>query len=208
MCNSYEQHVAWQSYCRMMQQLELGIPARQGEADLPQADTIRVRDMAPVIRAAGNGVELVQMRWSFPPPRPGGKPVFNFRSEGRSFRDSRRCLVPASAFFEFTGTKSPKTKHRFTLAGQPWLCIAGIWRDGAAGEPPSFTMLTTAPGPDVAPYHDRQVAVLRPADWPAWIYLTRLEKELLQPLPAGSLHVETGTNPKQGVGDLSPTPRT
>jgi putative SOS response-associated peptidase YedK len=67
----------------------------------------------------------------------------------------------------------PKAKRRFTLAGQPFFCIAGIWRDGAAGEPPDFTMLTTAPGLDVAPYHDRQVAVLQPADWPAWINLTR-----------------------------------
>ena len=53
--------------------------------------------MAPAIRAAGNGVELAQMHWSFPAPRPGGKPVFNFRSEGRRFLDSRRCLIPAAA---------------------------------------------------------------------------------------------------------------
>jgi len=52
-------------------------------------------------------------------------------------------------------------------------------------------MLTTAPGPDVSPYHDRQVAILPPADWPAWINLTDPEKDLLQPLPAGSLEVET-----------------
>ena len=191
MCNAYEQHVAWEAYCKMMQDLEWGIPTRQSERDLPQADSITIRDMGPVIRAAGNGVELFPMRWSFPPPRPGGKPVFNYRSEGRSFKDSRRCLIPASAFFEFTGAKSPKSKHRFTLVGQPFLCIAGIWRDGAAGEPPNFTMLTTEPGPDIVPYHDRQIVILKPADWPAWIYLTRPEKELLQPLPAGSLHAET-----------------
>lgn len=191
MCNAYEQYVAWEAYCKMMQELEWGIPTSQSEHDLPQADTITIRDMGPVIRAAGNGVELAQMRWSFPPPRAGGKPVFNFRSEGRSFKDSRRCLIPASAFFEFTGTKSPKSKHRFTLIGQPFLCIAGIWRDGPAGEPPSFTMLTTEPGPDIAPYHDRQIVILQPAYWPAWIHLTRPEKQLLQPLAAGSLHVET-----------------
>jgi len=170
-----------------MHGLEWGTPTQQSERDLPQAGSVRIRDVAPVIRAAGNGVELAQMRWSFPAPRPGGKPVFNFRSEGRRFKDSRRCLIPASAFFEFTGTKSPKTKHRFTLAGQPFFCIAGIWRDGTAEEPPDFTMLTTAPGPDVAPYHDRQVVVLQPADWPAWINLMRPEKGLLQPLPAGLL---------------------
>jgi putative SOS response-associated peptidase YedK len=67
--------------------------------------------------------------------------------------------------------------------------IAGIWRDGAAGEPPNFTMLTTEPGPDIAPYHDRQIVVLPPADWQNWIYLTKPESELLRPMPRGSLIV-------------------
>jgi putative SOS response-associated peptidase YedK len=52
-------------------------------------------------------------------------------------------------------------------------------------------MLTTAPGPDVEPYHDRQVAVLRPEDWAAWLYLTEPEAELLRPLPRGPLEIET-----------------
>jgi putative SOS response-associated peptidase YedK len=52
-------------------------------------------------------------------------------------------------------------------------------------------MLTTSPGPDIAPYHDRQVVVLRPVDWSAWINLSKPESELLKPLPAGSLNEET-----------------
>ena len=52
MCNSYEQHVAWQEYCRMMQELAWGLPTEQTERDLPQADTITIRDVGPVIRAA------------------------------------------------------------------------------------------------------------------------------------------------------------
>lgn len=52
-------------------------------------------------------------------------------------------------------------------------------------------MLTTEPGPDIAPYHDRQIVILHLRDWAAWIYLTKPEAELLQPLPAGSLKVET-----------------
>ena len=52
-------------------------------------------------------------------------------------------------------------------------------------------MLTTAPGEDVAPIHDRQVAVLRPEHWAAWLHLSLPEKELLRPLPGGSLAVET-----------------
>jgi putative SOS response-associated peptidase YedK len=52
-------------------------------------------------------------------------------------------------------------------------------------------MLTTEPGPDVEPYHNRQVVVLRPEDRAAWIYLTKSEADLLRPLPMGSLDVAT-----------------
>jgi len=213
MCNDYEQHILWKAYCDLMQALELGIPTQQSELDLPQADDIRINDLGPVMRAAGNGIELVAMNFSFPPSGPRGGPVFNYRSEGRSFVDSRRCLIPASAFFEFTGKKYPKAKHRFTLSGAPFLAIAGLWRDnrlllsqqgwapflaiaglwreGVDGAAPAFTMLTTSPGPDIEPYHDRQVVVLQPENWAHWIYLTKPEAELLRPLPAGSLNVET-----------------
>jgi putative SOS response-associated peptidase YedK len=153
MCNNYEQHIAWRAYCEMTRALEWGIPARQSEADLPQADDIRITDLAPVMRAAGEEIELAPMTFGFPPATPRGGPIFNSRSERRSFAKSTRCLIPAS---EFAGTKSPKTKQRFALNDAPFMAI--------------FAMLTMAPGPDVAPIHNRQVAVLRPHDWKAWIY--------------------------------------
>ena len=190
MCNDYEQHIAWAEYQKALALLDMKIPAHQGEADLPQADDIRISDLGPVMRAAGDEVELSQMAFGLPPKGKGG-PVFNFRSEGRSFADSRRCLIPTSAFFEFTGKKYPKTKHRFALAGSAITAVAGLWREGVGNQPPAFAMLTTAPGPDVAPYHDRQVAVLKPEDWAHWLNLTKSEGELLRPLPAGALSVAT-----------------
>jgi putative SOS response-associated peptidase YedK len=174
----------------MMQAAELGVPTKQSQDDLPQSDDIKINDMGPVMRAAGNVIELVPMNFSFPPSGRAG-PVFNFKSEGRRFDKSNRCLIPASAFFEFTGKKYPKAKHRFTLRGSPFLAMAGLWREGKAGGPPAFTMLTTSPGPDIEPYHSRQVVVLPREDWAAWIYLTKPEKELLRPLSEGSLDVET-----------------
>lgn len=191
MCNAYEQHVRWVEYCQMMQALELEIPTQQTELDLPQADDIRINDMGPVMRATGNMIELVQMNFSFPPSGPRGGPIFNFRSEGRDFADSKRCLILASGFYEFTGKKYPKAKHRFSLIGAPFMAIAGLWREAQGNHPASFTMLTTEPGPDVEIYHNRQVVVLRPKDWASWIYLTKPETELLRPLPEGSLAVET-----------------
>ena len=54
-------------------------------------------------------------------------------------------------------------------------------------KPPTFTMLTTEPGPDVVPIHNRQIVVLRPEDWTAWVHLTIPETDFLKALPAGSL---------------------
>lgn len=193
MCNAYEQHVKWVEYCKMMQALELGIPTSQSELDLPEQDDIRINQMGPVIRATANDrqVELEPMNFGLPSNRPKGGPVFNFRSEGRDFSNTHRCLVPASAFFEFTGTKYPKTKHRFTLNGAPFMAIAGIWRVTQGNHPASFAMLTTDPGSDVKPIHDRQIVVLRPEDWAAWLWLSKAEAELLRPLKQGSLSAET-----------------
>jgi putative SOS response-associated peptidase YedK len=191
MCNDYEQHVRWAEYRKMMQALELAIPARQTGVELPQADDVRINDIGPVMCADGNEIALVPMSFSLQPRRPRGAPVFNFRSEGRHFANSTRCVVPASAFFEFTGKKYPKAKHRFALKGSPITAIAAISRPGQGNQPPSFAMLTTAPGPDVAPFHDRQVVVLRPEDWAAWIQLTKTEAELLRPLPEGALEATT-----------------
>jgi putative SOS response-associated peptidase YedK len=58
------------------------------------------------------------------------------------------------------------------------------------GAEEAFTLLTTEPGPDVAPIHDRQMVILERVDWPAWLDLTRPKSQLLRPLPAGSLTVE------------------
>ena len=82
--------------------------------------------------------------------------------------------------------RAKKIKWLFTLAGQPWFCLAGLWRPGAAGQPDAFALLTTEPGPDVAPYHARQVVVLEPEAWSAWLDGPE-PKAVLQPSSAGAL---------------------
>src|SRR3954454_17250404 len=146
MCNDYEQHVRYAEYAAAICKLELSTPSAETEGDLPQLDDIRIGDMGSVVRAAGNGVELVQMRFGIPPPRPKAGPVFNFKSDGRHFADSRRRVIILSGFFEFTGSKYPKAKHRFSLKDSPLMGIAGLWRE-EPDDALSFTMLTTTPGP-------------------------------------------------------------
>ena len=54
----------------------------------------------------------------------------------------------------------------------------------------AFTMLTMVPGPDIAPYHDRQIVILDRADWGAWLDPSVSSKSLIKELPAAALEVK------------------
>ncbi len=192
MCNEVRRTVALGQIRDDFSQIRVPLRFPEGAPNLGPLESIRITDPTAIIRAAPEGAELVQRRWSW--PGPGGKPVYNFRSDGREFT-SGRCLVPVDGFFEFTDPppserapkKRKKDKWLFTKAGEDWFCIAGIWRTSEVGE--AFTMLTTDPGPDVAPYHNRQVAVLDRSDWARWLDAAVPAATILKPLPAGTLEV-------------------
>jgi putative SOS response-associated peptidase YedK len=191
MCNEYGNRIPYRRYVAEFSHLKLHLSVSGNGPDLTPRDEIHIRDTAPVIVRTADGVELTELTWA--PRDRNKKPVFNFRSEKRNFSNSTRCLIPASHFVEFTTPTDPgkkrKDKWRFTLADADWFAIAGLVRADAIDLADCFTMLTTAPGPDVAPYHDRQVAVLVPTDWLAWLDLSRPESELLRPQPPGMIKV-------------------
>lgn len=189
MCNDYGNRIPYSAYIEAFSEIRIPLKFQTAAPNFEPRDDIWPTETAPILRRLEDAVELVQLRWGFAPGRPKAPPVINFRSEGRRFPKGR-CLVPASHFFEFTGKRSPKSKWKFTKAGDEWFCFAGLWRPANSDVPEAFTLLTTAPGPDVAPIHDRQMVVLERTNWLAWLDLTRPEAELLRPLPAGSLHVE------------------
>jgi putative SOS response-associated peptidase YedK len=188
MCNDYGNHVPYDDYLQAFSETRIPVRFPAAAPNLEPREDIWPTEMAPIIRQTEDGIEFTQLRWGFPPAKPKGPPVINFRSEGRRFPKGR-CLVPASHFFEFTGTKSPKSKWKFTRTGEEWFCFAGLWRPMPEGDGAAFTLLTADPGPDVAPIHNRQVIVLERADWQAWLDPTHVEADLLRALPAGSLTV-------------------
>jgi putative SOS response-associated peptidase YedK len=104
----------------------------------------------------------------------------------------RRCLVPADGFFEWTGEKKDKTRRLFTLAGEPWLCFAGLWDRAMTADGPidSCAILTTAAGPDMSPYHHRQPVVLPCERWLSWLDLSADPAPLFVAGPPGTLRAE------------------
>ena len=189
MCNLYTQTKSVDEVARVFRDLQLPIGFPEGAPNLQSKD-IAITDPGPIVRATPDGgFELVVRRWSW--PGPSGKPVYNFRSEGREF-SSGRCLIVADGFYEFTTPTDPRQKRKdrwlFTPPGRGLVGIAGLVRDDP-GRGEAFTMLTTEPGPDVAPYHGRQVALLRPEQWKPWLTYAQPASELIGPLPPGTLEV-------------------
>lgn len=189
MCNDYRLEVDIASIVEDFDDLKIKIEMPEGMPNVPSRADIKISDTAPIVRSIegvrGTG-ELVNRPWSW--RGPNGKPVYNFRSEGREFT-ANRCLILADGFYEFTPPEQPgqkrKTKWLFTMRDHPWFCIAGIWRQTPDGE--AFTMLTTEPGEDVAPYHKRQIIPLTRDKWADWLDLEVPAHEVLRVLPKGSL---------------------
>lgn len=205
MCNEAYRRRELDKVRREWSQLKIPLRFPEGVPNFAPLPGFRITDRVEIVRAAAAApgeAEMVTRRWSW--PGRNGRPVYNFRSDGREFRgsaDGGRCLVPVDGFFEFTDPPPPvpgeppgkgrplKSKWAFRVAGMDGFCIAGIWRtDPAVGE--AWTMLTCPPGPDIAPYHNRQVVVLPPGDYGRWLDDATPAAELCRPLPAGTLAVE------------------
>jgi putative SOS response-associated peptidase YedK len=128
----------------------------------------------PVVRQASEGREIALMQWGLIPFfSKDGKPSYstiNARCEGvqtsASYREplrKRRCIVPASGYFEWTG---PKTD------GQP-MAIAGLWdrwRSADKSETKeTFSIVTTQASRFAAQFHDRMPVILEPDSWDLWM---------------------------------------
>lgn len=201
MCNDYRLEVDIASIVEDFADLKIKIDMPEGTPNVPARADISITDSAPIVRGIegerGTG-ELVNRRWSW--PGGNGRPVYNFRAEGRDFA-SGRCLILADGFYEFTDPlpgEKRKTKWLFTLREHDWFCIAGIWRaHRETGE--AFTMLTTEPGEGIAPYHQRQVVVLTRDHWAEWLDPQARASDVLRPLPKHSLVATRVSPPPQAA---------
>ena len=189
MCNLYQLEAGPDAIRRLFETIGLPLVFPEGIPNFQPRD-VRITEAAPIVRlGAAGSAELIERRWSWPGPT--GRPVYNFRSEGRTF-ERGRCLILADSFYEYTASADPKAKRKdrwqFRFVGGEPFAIAGVLR-ATPGLGEAFTMLTTTPGPDVAPYHDRQIVVVRAPRWRAWLEGTSAAT-IAGPLEAGTLSVE------------------
>jgi putative SOS response-associated peptidase YedK len=153
--------------------------------------------------------ELVPMRWGLI-PNWWSKPLkemklatFNARAETVAekpmFRDAfrkRRCLIPASGYYEWQDTPEGKQPYYFTRRDGELMTIAGLydsWLNKETNETvKSCAMLITSPNEFVAEVHDRMPVILEQEHFETWLtgngqslsdLLRPAENDVLQKMP-------------------------
>jgi putative SOS response-associated peptidase YedK len=168
-------------------------------SNFPPRYNIAPTQEVPIVKSAreGGGREIAMARWGLVPfymkalPK---VPHINARAEGVDrtglFREAfaaRRCLVPATGFYEWERRGGGKQPYRFRLrSGEPF-AFAGLWEYAKIGGEGllSMTIIVTAANELVARIHDRMPVILAPADYSRWLALGEAgAKELLKPFPS------------------------
>jgi putative SOS response-associated peptidase YedK len=165
---------------------------------------------------------LALLKWGFVPlgTLEGERGFINARAESAwgkpSFRDAfarRRCLIPATGFYEWrdTGMAPPRAPGRAGGRRQPWhfgladgrpFGFAGLWEPPVTeGTSATCAILTTEPNDLARPVHDRMPAILDPAAYARWldpsVHAYAPLAPLLRPFPAGPMRafpVSTAVN--------------
>ena len=179
MCGRFTQAYSWSEVHAF---LDLIGPARNLRPRYNIAPTTTI----DVARQAVTGRELVPMRSQFIPswwkkPLNELPSTFNARAETVSekamFRyafKSRRCIIPASGFYEWTGPKGERTPHYFSSpSGEP-LAFAGLWESWrnpaeSAETMLSATIIVCGANEWMTRYHDRAPVIIERENFDAWL---------------------------------------
>ena len=163
------------------------------EIDWPPADWPRARwNVAPTDPVGVARWGLVPHWWRKPLSE-FRMATFNARAEEAAgkpaFRDcwaSRRCLIPAIGYYEWTGPKGAKTPWFVTMRrNSPGLLFAGLWSEANLDGQRllTCTILTTEAGAATRHLHPRSPVVLSGEAAEAWLGCEADPAPLLRPIP-------------------------
>jgi putative SOS response-associated peptidase YedK len=167
----------------------------------PKRWNVTPQSAVPVVYETREGERAAElMRWGLVPHWAGdttiGHKLNNARAEGvfdkPSFRQAvrrRRCLLPASGFYEWQATPSGKQPWFISPADGGVFAMAGLfeaWRPPGSADDADWRLtccvITTAPNALMAPIHDRMPVLLAAADWAGWLRRDAQDPATLAPL--------------------------
>lgn len=150
----------------------------------PRYNIAPTQEVTIVRRSEAGARELVLVRWGLVPfwakEAAIGNRLINARAESLAekpaYRDSfrkRRCLVPATGFYEWKAIEGGKQPYLFRRSDHGVFALAGLWsrwNERETGAPlESCAIVTTEPNELAATVHDRMPVILPRDAWPLWL---------------------------------------
>lgn len=196
MCGRYDNLIPRDAMEQMF-----GAEIAHGSNFPPRYNIAPTQDVPIVKLARGEGErrEVAMARWGLVPfwmkeiPK---VPHINARAEGVDrtglFREAfaaRRCLVPATGFYEWERRGAVKQPYRFLMRSGDPFAFAGLWEYAKIGGEAllSTTIIVTRANELVGRIHDRMPVILPKEDYATWLDPETDQAEakaLLRPLPA------------------------
>jgi putative SOS response-associated peptidase YedK len=146
----------------------------QAPLELRPRFNIAPTQQAAVIRLESGQAAASLLEWGI---RSHGKPVINARSETalekplfRQAMQGRRCVVPATGWYEWRKVDGEKYPYHLGLEGGEAFGMAGVWTEG------QFSVLTTRAAEGFGHIHDRMPVVLSRERWRVWLEDVPLEE--------------------------------
>ena len=152
---------------------------RQAESETPKS--IKTGEVFPtdIVPVMANSRSLKKtpflMQWGFSGFGREKRPIINARSETAMerpmFREpllERRCLIPASHYFEWQTQGRMKIKHAIRTI-EPMIFMAGIYRFEKDKPLPVFSILTRSAAPEIEHIHDRMPVILPSSLCDEWL---------------------------------------
>ena len=176
----------------------------EGPPELLPRYNIAPTQPVAAVRPGDTGRECVRLRWGLVPSWSRDTKVapINARAETaadkplfRAALRKRRCLIPASGFYEWLALAGEKRKQPYCFRPgdeRPW-AFAGLWERwlGPDGPVESCAILTTEANELVRPVHDRMPVILPRLYWQEWLDRDSQDAAavvpLLRPYPAGAM---------------------
>jgi putative SOS response-associated peptidase YedK len=127
---------------------------------------------APVVRIENGKLATRDMHWGFA-VKWTRAPVLNVQLESMEkpmFREMfklRRCLVPASGFYEWTEYAGRRQPVRFQFTDERLFCFAGLHSPSEAGD--TFAIITVPANQYVRQIHTRMPFIVAQSDYDAWL---------------------------------------
>jgi putative SOS response-associated peptidase YedK len=165
--------------------------------DLGPRYNIYPTQVVPAVRRDSGERAACLLRWGLVPPwakdlKYGGRTtiaradtVADLNSYRAAFK-SRRCLIPATGWYEWQETVKPKQPFNIRRRDEGVLAFAGLWESwrGDPAQPPveTFTIITTEAAPALSYIHHRMPVVLSPKDYDLWLDPRVSERDVLLPL--------------------------